>query len=150
MFEYERMVPGLDAWGAGQRMREIVPAVKKVWEGDYAHKGEFWSFPSTTASPKPLQTALPMWIAARDPSSHDFAVANGCNVQVTPLASGDVEVASLIERFDTAVASHPEVPRPRIMLLQHTYVSDSPAETDALARDLSAFYCLFGAWFQNK
>ena len=150
MFEYERMVPGLDAWGAGQRMREIVPAVKNLWQGDYAHQGEFWSFPSTTASPKPVQDPLPIWIAARDPSSHDFAVANGCNVQVTPLASGDGEVASLMERFNGAVANHPEVPRPRIMLLQHTFVADSPAETEALSRALSTFYCMFGAWFQNK
>ena len=87
---------------------------------------------------------------ARDPNSHDFAVANKCNVQVTPLASGDGEVASLIERFNTAVANHPEVARPRIMLLQHTFVSDSPDETEALSKDLSAFYCMFGAWFQNK
>ena len=149
-FEYERLVPGLDAWGAGQRMRELVPAVKRLWEGDYAHQGEFWSFPSTTASPKPVQANLPIWIAARDPNSHDFAVANGCNVQVTPLAAGDAEVTSLMERFNTAVADHPEVPRPKIMLLQHTFVADSPAETESLSKDLSAFYCLFGAWFQNK
>ncbi|MDQ0475359.1 LLM class flavin-dependent oxidoreductase [Labrys wisconsinensis] len=149
-FEYERLMPGLDAWGAGQRMRELVPAVKRLWQGDYAHQGEFWSFPSSTASPKPVQAELPVWIAARDPSSHDFAVASGCNVQVTPLASGDGEVASLMERFNAAVANHPEVPRPRIMLLQHTFVADSPAETEVLSKQLSAFYCLFGAWFQNK
>ncbi len=149
-FEYERLVPGLDAWGAGQRMREMVPAIKNLWAGDYAHQGEFWSFPKTTASPKPVQAELPIWIAARDPNSHDFAVAQGCNVQVTPLASGDGEVASLMERFETAVAAHPEVKRPRISLLQHTFVSDSPAETAALVQDLSAFYCLFGAWFMNK
>ena len=149
-FEYERLLPGLDAWGAGQRMRELVPAVMKLWEGDYAHQGEFWSFPKSTTSPKPVQAKLPIWIAARDPNSHDFAVASGCNVQVTPLASGDGEVTSLMERFNAAVANHPEVLRPRIMLLQHTFVADSPAETQALSRDLSAFYCLFGAWFQNK
>ena len=45
-FEYERLLPGLDAWGAGQRMRELVPAIKGLWEGDYAHAGEFWSFPA--------------------------------------------------------------------------------------------------------
>ncbi|MCQ4437573.1 LLM class flavin-dependent oxidoreductase, partial [Clostridioides difficile] len=45
-FEYERLMPGLDAWGAGQRMRELIPAVKKLWEGDYAHDGEFWQFPA--------------------------------------------------------------------------------------------------------
>lgn len=151
MFEYERMLPGLDAMGAGLRMREMVPALRKLWEGDYAHQGQFWSFPTTTASPKPVQAGgPPIWIAARDPNSHDFAVANGCNVQVTPLASGDGEVVSLMERFQTAVANHPEVPRPKIMLLQHTFVTDSETETQALSQDLSDFYCLFGGWFANK
>ena len=54
-FEYERLLPGLDAWGAGQRMRELIPAVQKLWEGDYAHDGEFYQFPSTTSAPKPVQ-----------------------------------------------------------------------------------------------
>ncbi|WGD29240.1 LLM class flavin-dependent oxidoreductase [Ancylobacter sp. WKF20] len=151
MFEYERLLPGLDAMGAGLRMRELVPAVQKLWEGDYAHEGQFWSFPTSTASPKPVQAGgPPVWIAARDPNSHDFAVANGCNVQVTPLASGDGEVASLMERFSTAVGNHPEVPRPKIMLLQHAFVADSEAEAEQLADDLSAWYGLFGAWFANK
>jgi alkanesulfonate monooxygenase SsuD/methylene tetrahydromethanopterin reductase-like flavin-dependent oxidoreductase (luciferase family) len=69
---------------------------------------------------------------------------------VTPLASGDGEVACLMERFSAAVANHPEVPRPSVMLLQHTFVADSEEEAAALADDLSAFYCLFGAWFANK
>jgi flavin-dependent trigonelline monooxygenase, oxygenase component len=150
MFEYERLVPGLDAWNAGLRMRELVPAIKKLWLGDYRHEGQFYSFPSTTACPKPIQDPLPIWIAARDPNSHDFAVANACNVQVTPLASGDGEVANLMQRFKTACGAHPDIARPQIMLLQHTFVADSPAETEALGRDLSAFYCAFGAWFQNK
>jgi alkanesulfonate monooxygenase SsuD/methylene tetrahydromethanopterin reductase-like flavin-dependent oxidoreductase (luciferase family) len=150
-FEYERLLPGLDAMGAGKRLREMVPAIQQLWKGDYAHDGEFWRFPATTASPKPVQQpGPPIWIAARDPSSHDFAVGSGCNVQVTPLASGDEEVASLMARFNAACTNHPERLRPQIMLLQHTFVSDSPAETDRLAKDLSVFYCLFGAWFQNK
>ena len=150
-FEYERILPGLDAMGAGKRMREMIPALQQLWRGDYAHQGEFWSFPATTTSPKPIQTdGPPIWVAARDPNSHDFAVANGCNVQVTPLASGDGEVTSLMERFNAACAAHPERQRPRIMLLQHTFVADSAEETARLSNDLSNFYCHFGAWFQNK
>lgn len=149
-FEYERLMPGLDAWTAGQRLRELVPTIRKLWEGDYAHQGEFWSFPATTSAPQPVQSYPPLWIAARDPNSHDFAVSNGCNVQVTPLASGYGEVASLMERFNTACAAHPEIPRPQIMLLQHTFVADSAEETDRLSQDLSDFYCAFGAWFKNQ
>jgi alkanesulfonate monooxygenase SsuD/methylene tetrahydromethanopterin reductase-like flavin-dependent oxidoreductase (luciferase family) len=54
-FEYERLVPGMDAWEAGQRMRELVPAVKQLWKGDYAQNGEFHSFPKTTSAPQPIQ-----------------------------------------------------------------------------------------------
>jgi alkanesulfonate monooxygenase SsuD/methylene tetrahydromethanopterin reductase-like flavin-dependent oxidoreductase (luciferase family) len=32
-FEYERLMPGLDAWGAGGRMRELIPAIKALWAG---------------------------------------------------------------------------------------------------------------------
>lgn len=150
-FEYERLLPGLDAWGAGQRLRELIPAVQRLWQGDYAHQGEFWSFPTTTCVPRPVQEPHPpIWVAARDPNSHEFAVTNGCNVQVTPLASGDGEVASLMDRFNTACAAHPERPRPQIMLLMHSFVCASEAEVAETARELSRFYCTFGAWFKNE
>ncbi|TIQ56480.1 MAG: LLM class flavin-dependent oxidoreductase [Mesorhizobium sp.] len=150
-YEYQRLFPGLDAWGAGQRMREIIPAIKGLWDGDFEMSGEFWSFPSTTSSPKPVQKPHPpIWVAARDPNSHDFAVSNGCNVQVTPLASGDDEVTSLMERFNAACAAHPDMARPEIMLLMHTFVAEDAADAEQLTKDLSLFYSQFGAWFQNK
>ena len=132
-FEYDRVMPGLDAWGAGLRMRELVPAIKKLWAGDYAHKGEFWSWPSTTVVPQPVQQPhVPIWIAARDPNSHEFAVREGCNVQVTPLAAGDGEVADLMGKFRAACAANPAVPRPKIMLLQHAFATETEAEADRL------------------
>ncbi|MDB5665578.1 LLM class flavin-dependent oxidoreductase [Cypionkella sp.] len=150
-FEYDRMSPGLDAWAAGQKMRELIPAIKGLWAGDYEHNGEHWQFPKTTSAPKPVQQPFPpIWVAARDPNSHDFAVANGCNVQVTPLHMGDEEVVNLMERFNTACAAHPEIPRPKIMVLRHTYVADSEADADLGAEELNLFYNYFGAWFLNK
>lgn len=150
-FEYERLVPGLDAWGAGQRMRELVPAIKGIWAGDYAHDGEFWQFPATTSSPKPLQTPHPpLWIAARDPSSHEFAVANGCNVQVTPLWNGDEEIASLMAKFNAACEKHSDKERPRIMLLAHTYVGTDEADLVQAAKEMSVYYNYFFAWFKNE
>ncbi|RWA69512.1 LLM class flavin-dependent oxidoreductase [Mesorhizobium sp.] len=150
-YEYQRIFLGLDAWGAGQRMREIIPAIRGLWDGDFEFSGEFWQFPSTTSSPKPLQKPYPpIWVAARDPNSHDFAVANQCKVQVTPLASGDDEVASLMQRFNTACAAHSDIARPEIMLLMHTFVAEDATDADRLSQDLSSFYCQFGAWFQNK
>ena len=150
-FEYERLLPGLDAWGAGQRMRELIPAIKGLWEGDYAHDGEFWTFPPTTSTPKPLQRPHPpLWVAARDPNSHEFAVSNGCNVQVTPLWNGDGEIASLMERFNAACTKNAAAARPRIMLLLHTYVGTDEADLEQAARELSVYYNYFFAWFKNE
>ena len=150
-FEYDRILPGLDAWNAGGRMRELIPAIKGLWAGDYAHAGEYWQFPETTSAPKPLQQPHPpIWVAARDPSSHDFAVAQGCNVQVTPLHQPHSEVVSLMERFNAACLAHPDIPRPKILILQHGFVAADAADADLAAQELNAFYAYFGAWFLNK
>lgn len=150
-FEYERMMPGMDAWEAGLRLREILPAVVKLWEGNHAHEGDYWQFPSTTAAPQPLQQPHPpVWVAARDPNSHDFAVSNGFNVQVTPLWQGDEEVVSLMERFKDACANNPQVERPKIMLLRHTYVGKTESDVQQGAEEINRFYNYFGAWFKNE
>lgn len=150
-FEYERLLPGLDAWGAGQRMRELIPAVKGIWAGDYAHQGEFWQFPSTTSAPKPVQQPHPpIWVAARDPNSHEFAVANGCNVQVTPLWNGDPEIEALMGRFNTACEKAPDQARPKILLLLHTYVGSDASDVDQATREVSVYYNYFSAWFKNE
>ena len=149
-YEYERLRPGMDAWEAGQRMRELTPLLPKLWQGDCAHQGEFFEFPATTSTPKPVQEdGLPIWIAARDPSSHEFGVHNGFNIQVTPLWQGDQEIDVLMERFNAACATYAG-PRPKIMLLHHTYVGKDAADVDLAAKELSRFYCYFGAWFQNQ
>lgn len=150
-YEYERMLPGLDAWGAGGRLREMIPALQGLWQGDYAHDGEYWQFPSTTSSPKPVQQpGPPIWVAARDPNSHEFAVSNGCNVQVTPLWMGDEEIISLMDRFNAACAQNPDIARPEIMLLNHTYIADSTEDAQLAAEEINRFYCYFGAWFKNE
>jgi alkanesulfonate monooxygenase SsuD/methylene tetrahydromethanopterin reductase-like flavin-dependent oxidoreductase (luciferase family) len=151
MFEYERMMPGLEALEAGLRMRELVPAIQGLFKGNYTHDGEYWQFPSTTPVPFPIQKpGPPIWIAARDPHTHDFAVASGCHVQVTPLAIGDDEVADLMNKFNTAVANHPEVPRPEVMLLMHTYVAETEAELQSGSEALQKFFLYFTKWFKRE
>ncbi len=150
-YEYERMVPGMDAWDAGQRMRELVPALQGLWAGDYAMDGDYHSFPETTASPQPIQQdGPPIWIAARDPNSHEFAVSNGCQVQVTPLWQGDAEITKLMETFNAACEKFPDVPRPEIMLLNHTYIASDDQDAQQAAQEINEFYCYFGAWFKNE
>lgn len=153
-FEFDRMAGGLPAADGGQHLREIVPAIQKLWAGDYAHDGEVWQFPTSTSVPKPIQRPYPpMWVAARSPESHDFAVANGCNVMVTPLMKGDEEVDDLVDKFETAIAAHPEVTqRPDLMVLRHTFVhaDDDPQGWRPAAEGIQKFYRTFDAWFGNK
>ncbi len=149
-YEYERLMPGLEAWEAGQRMRETAPLLRPLWRGDCEHKGGFYIFPATTSAPKPLQeSGPPIWIAARDPNSHQFGVHQGFNIQVTPLWQGMEEIESLMGRFNDACATY-DGPRPKVMLLHHTYVASDTDDAALAARELSRFYCYFGAWFQNK
>ncbi|WP_367106159.1 LLM class flavin-dependent oxidoreductase [uncultured Psychrobacter sp.] len=150
-FEYERLMPGMDAMEAGGRMRELVPAVQQLWQGDYAHDGKYSKFPLTTSAPKPIQEGgVPMWIAARDPNSHNFAVENGCNVQVTPLWLGMEEIETLMQRFKDAKAEHGQDKDPKIMLLQHAYVGSDADDVLEAAKCISRFYCYFGSWFRNE
>jgi alkanesulfonate monooxygenase SsuD/methylene tetrahydromethanopterin reductase-like flavin-dependent oxidoreductase (luciferase family) len=150
-YEYERMVPGIDAWDAGLRMRELVPALQGLWRGDYAQEGQYQSFPATTSSPKPTQkNGPPIWVAARDPNSHEFAVSNGCQVQVTPLWQGDDEITKLMDTFNAACDKFPDIPRPEIMLLNHTYIAEDEADIQQAAEEINRFYCYFGAWFKNE
>ena len=150
-YEYERLMPGMDAWEAGARMREMIPAIQGLWNGNYTHDGEYYKFPESTSTPKPIQSSgPPIWIAARDPNSHEFAIKNNCNVQVTPLWQGYKEVRDLIARFKDAQIKCQNKAQSKIMLLQHTFVAGSDDEIDYAAKKFSEFYGHFGAWFKNE
>ncbi|HIW99935.1 MAG TPA: LLM class flavin-dependent oxidoreductase [Candidatus Nesterenkonia stercoripullorum] len=153
-FEFDRLADGMPSSEGGTHLRELVPAVQRLWQGDYAHDGEIWSFPLSTSSPKPVQQPHPpIWIAARDPASHDFAVANGCNIMVTPLMKGDEEVEALVGKYETAIENHPEITeRPDIMVLRHTHVhsEDDDQGWRPAAEGVQKFYRTFDAWFGNS
>lgn len=126
-YEFDRMAGGLRREQGGAYLRELVPALKELWAGDYAHHGQLWSFPTATSVPKPTQRPHPpLWVAARDPRTFDFAVGAGCDIMATPLHKPFAEVESLKERFEAAVANHPEQPRPRLLMQRRVCVYDKP------------------------
>ena len=150
-FEFDRVAGGMPAMEGGRHLREMVIALQGLWRGDYAHDGECYSFPATVSVPRPVQQpGPPIWIAARDPATHEFAVEHGCHVQVTPLAKGDEEVEDLVQKFGAAVAAHPDRPRPRLMLLRHAYVVESAGEREAASRAILDWYAHFESWVRNR
>ncbi|MDR6759115.1 alkanesulfonate monooxygenase SsuD/methylene tetrahydromethanopterin reductase-like flavin-dependent oxidoreductase (luciferase family) [Mycoplana sp. BE70] len=145
-YEFDRMAGGIPQQQGVAYMKEIVPAVKNLWEGDYAHDGEIWKFPTATSVPKPLQKPHPrIWVAARDPGSFDWAVGMGASIMSTPLSQPMAEVANLASKFNKAVADHPEVPRPLFMMQRRAGVFDKASDWEKFVR----YSMDYGRYFEN-
>jgi alkanesulfonate monooxygenase SsuD/methylene tetrahydromethanopterin reductase-like flavin-dependent oxidoreductase (luciferase family) len=106
--EFDRMMPGLRAQDSVPYMFEMLPLLKALWQGDHAHEGTYWTFPASTACPKPVQRPHPpVWIAARNAVSVDWAVASGCNIMTWALTRPFAEVETYKQRFEEALAKAP-------------------------------------------
>ena len=146
--EFDRMQPGLKQTDGWRYMHEMLPALKALWAGDYAHDGEFWSFPTSTSVPKPVQKPHPpIWVAARAPITYDYAVKHGCHIVSWPLTRPFSEAELYKSRLDEAMDAHPDAERPIFAMMRHTAVYDSKDQWEvpvkAAQRQLSQFENLF-------
>jgi len=150
--EFDRLMNGMPAADGGKYLREMIPALQGLWTGDYAHEGELYQFPTSTSVPKPLQQPHPpMWVAARDPDSHNFAISNNCNVMVTPLQKNDDEVQDLMTKYNEALSNNAVAQADsRLMLLRHTFVGDSEQDLQTGTDALHHWYSMFMAWARNN
>ena len=128
-YEFDRMAGGIDQREGGRFLREMLPVLHRLWQGDTEHHGELWRFPRATSVPKPLQVPHPpLWVAARDPDTFAWAMASGANIMATPLSRPHAEVAILGQRFADTLAKFPGIKRPRFLMLRRTCVY--PREDD--------------------
>jgi flavin-dependent trigonelline monooxygenase, oxygenase component len=147
--EFDRMMGGMDQHKGVAYMQEMLPLLKELWAGDCTHDGELWQFPASTACPKPLQTPHPpLWVAARHPSTYDWALKHGCNIMSWALTRPFSEVVKYKEQFDEALERAPGVERPRFLTMRHTAVYADAEEgwkpfTDSMQRSGLQFESLF-------
>lgn len=145
--EFDRMRPGLKQTDAWRYMQEMLPVIRELWKGDYAHEGEHWSFPASTSVPKPVQKEVPVWVAARAPITYDYAVKHGCNIQSWPLTRDMAEAELYMARMAEALAANPGKKRPVMAMMRHTAVYDRKEDwmvpVRAAQRQLSQFENLF-------
>ena len=146
--EFDRMRPGLKQSDAWRYVHEMLPAVLALWQGDYAHDGEFWQFPTATSVPKPLQKPHPpVWVAARSPITFDYAIANNCNLMTWPLNKPFAEAELYKQRMDESLANHPDSRKPVLAMMRHAAVyekeSDWEVPVKAVQRQLGQFENLF-------
>jgi alkanesulfonate monooxygenase SsuD/methylene tetrahydromethanopterin reductase-like flavin-dependent oxidoreductase (luciferase family) len=131
-------------------MHEMLPAVKALWAGDYEHKGEFWSFPTSTSVPKPVQKPHPpIWIAARAPITYDYAVKHGCHIMSWPLTRPFSEAELYKSRLDEALEANPGCDRPTFALMRHTAVYDNKEDWEVPVRAAQRQFGQFENLFQN-
>jgi alkanesulfonate monooxygenase SsuD/methylene tetrahydromethanopterin reductase-like flavin-dependent oxidoreductase (luciferase family) len=76
-------------------------------------------------------------------------VPTGCNVCCTPLAKDDGEVEDLVDKFHAAVAAHPEMPRPKLMMLRHALLVEREEEVEDAARAVREWFGHFERWVRN-
>jgi alkanesulfonate monooxygenase SsuD/methylene tetrahydromethanopterin reductase-like flavin-dependent oxidoreductase (luciferase family) len=145
-YEFDRMRPGIDQHEGTGFMKELVPLVQALWKGDVTYEGERWQFPAATSVPKPLQkSGPPIWVAARDPGTFDWAVSQGYNIMATPLHAPHAEVENLMQRFEATVTRYPNQARPKMMMLRRTSVYE---DRDGWREPVEAL-TNYGRYFEN-
>lgn len=140
--EFDRMKPGLKQSDSWRYMQEMLPLIKALWAGDVTHEGTFWQFPTSTSCPKPIQSEVPVWVAARSPITFDYAVRNDCNIMSWPLTMPFSEAEKYKAQLDEAAANHGGFNR-TFAMMRHTSVyateADRRTSIDALRSVLGRF-----------
>jgi alkanesulfonate monooxygenase SsuD/methylene tetrahydromethanopterin reductase-like flavin-dependent oxidoreductase (luciferase family) len=148
--EFDRMQPGLKQPDAYKYMQEMLPALKALWAGDYEHNGEYWSFPTATSVPKPVQKPHPpLWIAARSPVTFDYAIANNCNIISWPLTRSFDEAELYKRQLDEAIAKAPGCKQQLFAMMRHTALYENKAGHDSAIRALQSSMGCFENLFRN-
>ena len=142
--EFDRMHPGLDQKDSYRYMQEMLPLVRQLWQGDVAHKGEFWQFPAATSCPKPVQKEVPFWVAARSPITFDYAVANDCNIMSWPLTLPMSEVKTYRRNLDEAIAKADNGWAGTFAMMRHTAVYANAADRSAAIAAIRNVLAQFG------
>jgi alkanesulfonate monooxygenase SsuD/methylene tetrahydromethanopterin reductase-like flavin-dependent oxidoreductase (luciferase family) len=131
-------------------MNEMLPVLKALWAGDYEHNGEFWSFPTATSVPKPVQKPHPpIWIAARSPITFDYAVKNNCNVMSWPLTRPFAEAELYKSQLDESIAANPGADRPTFALMRHTALYEDAAGRETAIKAIQTVLGQFENLFRN-
>ena len=148
--EFDRMHPGLKQSDAYMYLQEMLPVVKALWAGDYEHNGQFWSFPTSTSVPKPVQTPHPpIWVAARSPITFDYAVKNNCHIMSWPLTRPFSEAELYKSQLDEARAAHPDAEKTRFAMMRHTALYEDAAGRDAAISAVQSVLGQFENLFRN-
>ena len=147
--EFDRMRPGLKQSDAWRYMQEMLPVLRELWKGDYAHDGEFWQFPTSTSVPKPLQKEVPVWAAARSPITFDYALRNRCNVMSWPLTRPFSEAELYKSQLEEAKTKAANDFQPIFSMMRHSCVYTDDAGREQAIAAIQSVLGQFEGLFRN-
>ncbi len=147
--EFDRMHPGLKQSDGWRYMQEMLPVVRALWQGDVAHEGEFWQFPTSTSCPKPLQPEVPVWVAARSPITYDYALREKCHVMSWPFTRGFEEAELYKKHLDEAIEKANNRFQPTFAMMRHAAVYDNEADRDEALRAIRTVLGQFENLYRN-
>ena len=147
--EFDRMHPGLKQSDGWRYMQEMLPVVRALWQGDVAHEGEFWQFPTSTSCPKPLQPEVPVWVAARSPITYDYALREKCHVMSWPFTRGFEEAELYKKHLDEAIEKANNGFQPIFAMMRHAAVYDNEADRDEALRAIRTVLGQFENLYRN-
>ncbi|WP_350334010.1 LLM class flavin-dependent oxidoreductase [Coralliovum pocilloporae] len=142
--EFDRMKPGLDQKDGWRYMQEMLPLVRKLWQGDVEHDGEYWQFPKATSCPKPVQEDVPVWVAARAPITFDYAVENDCNIMSWPLTLPFSEAEEYRQRLNDSITRSGKPYEGTWAMMRHTAVYETEADRQAALDAARQVLAMFG------
>ena len=148
--EFDRMRPGLKQTDGWRYMQEMLPVVRALWQGDVAHDGEFWQFPTSTSCPKPVQAEVPVWVAARAPITFDYGVKENCHLMSWPLTMPMTEAQAYRERLDSAKATQNPDWGKTWALMRHTAVYTNEEDRQAAMSAIRGVLGQFGNLMMKK
>lgn len=138
-YEFDRL--GVDWTKSREMYAESLEILKKAWtEEEFSYDGEFWSFPTVSAIPKPYSKPYPkLWVAAQSERGIRAAARAGLNMMNSPnLGSfaphGDVDRA--LEMYNESAKESP-TGRGEVMVLRRMFIDETE---EAALKKLDACY----------
>ncbi len=148
--EFDRMHPGLEQKEGYRYLQEMLPLVQQLWQGDVTHDGALWQFPASTSCPKPLQSSVPIWVAARSPITFDYAVENNCNIMSWPLTMPFSEAEKYRELLDESVTKANGKWSGQLAMMRHTSVYETESARGAALNATTHVLGQFGNLMMKK
>lgn len=131
-YEFERLQVNPDE--APDRFRESLQIlVKLLSEEEVSWDGQFYKFPPTTITPRPIQKPHPtIWFAGMTPGGIDYACSLGMPVVTTPLRDSFDKVKQQAGSFHASAKKYWGEAHPlKLSMLIMLFVTESEADTRA-------------------